>query len=257
MKRSILRSSVVLAVMAVGALAIGIARPWTQVSAQAVAQAPSPSQGVQFAKIAESDMRQWLGYLASDALQGRQVFTEGFGLAAAYVAEQLRASGVKPMGDDGTYFQSVKRRGYRVVNNSSLTVTVNGQSRTFANDDHVTFPTASGGPQTLSYDGVEFVGYGMVNLDQNYDDFKDRDVNGKLVLWMPGSPEALGTGGGRNANRNNFILQTYNAGAVMRFAPAPAPPSAEEIAAQGAVDRANEAVAAAEAQLQQVRAAAL
>ena len=46
---------------------------------------------------------------------------------------------MKPMGDDGTYFQTVKNRGYRVTRNSSVTVEVNGESRTFKHGDHVTF----------------------------------------------------------------------------------------------------------------------
>ena len=35
-------------------------------------------------------MKEWLTYLASDELQGRQIFTEGYGLAASYVADHLK-----------------------------------------------------------------------------------------------------------------------------------------------------------------------
>src|SRR5688500_8137017 len=86
------------------------------------------SQSVKFATISESDMKEWLTCLASDTLQGRAAFTEGYGLAASYVAEHLREWGVKPLGDNGTYFQEVKRRGYRVTRNSSVTVDAGGQS---------------------------------------------------------------------------------------------------------------------------------
>src|SRR5262245_2802238 len=37
--------------------------------------------------ISQDDLRTWLTYIASDELQGRQVYTEGIGLAAAYIAE--------------------------------------------------------------------------------------------------------------------------------------------------------------------------
>src|SRR5262245_17089141 len=172
----------------VGAVALAVfsatlAQPW-----RLFAQAPVPSQGVKFAQISEADMKEYLTYLASDELQGRQVFTEGYGLATSYVAEHLRQWGLKPLGDNGTYFQTVKRRGYRVTNNSSITVEANGQSRTFKHGDHVTFATTAGGKQTLSFNGVEFVGYGLVNLGKQYDDFRNRDVKGKLALWMPGTP---------------------------------------------------------------------
>jgi hypothetical protein len=42
------------------------------------------------------DLKRWLSYLASDELEGRATFTEGLGLAAAYIAEQLKANGVQP-----------------------------------------------------------------------------------------------------------------------------------------------------------------
>src|SRR5690606_40025494 len=57
------------------------------------AQSPAASGA---ALIAESDMRRWLSTLASDAMQGRGAFTEGYGLAAAYVAAELEARGATP-----------------------------------------------------------------------------------------------------------------------------------------------------------------
>src|SRR6187431_2899421 len=76
--------------------------------------------------ITQADMKEWLTYLASDQLQGRQVYTEGLGLAASYIAEHLKAWGVKPAGDDGSYFQVVKVLGVNVKRGSTVTVTVNG-----------------------------------------------------------------------------------------------------------------------------------
>src|SRR5437016_530544 len=90
-----------------------------------LAQAPQPATGVKFAQISPADMKEWLSYLASDELQGRQMFTEGYGLAAAYIADHLKEWGLKPLGDDGTYFQNVKLRGYRVTRNSTVTVDTN------------------------------------------------------------------------------------------------------------------------------------
>ena len=164
--------------VALAAYAVAFSQPWTL-----FAQAPVPSK-VKFATIAESDMRDFLGTLASDAFQGRQIYTEGYGLATAYVADHLKQWSVKPMGDDGTYFQAVKNRGYRVTRNSSVTVETGGQTKTFKHGDHVTFPLNSGGKQTLTFNGVEFAGYGIVALPNatstiNYNDFAGRDVKGR------------------------------------------------------------------------------
>ena len=50
------------------------------------------------ASITPTELKEWLSYIASDELQGRQVFTEGLGLAAAYIADHLKEWGIKPGG---------------------------------------------------------------------------------------------------------------------------------------------------------------
>src|SRR5262245_65511408 len=65
------------------------------------------------AEINPTALRQWLTYLSSDDLEGRETFSEGLGLAAAYIADQLRAGGVKPAGDHGGYFQRVSVLGVK------------------------------------------------------------------------------------------------------------------------------------------------
>src|SRR5262245_42770912 len=40
--------------------------------------------------IKADEMREWLAYLSSDELEGRRTFSEGLGLAAAYIAAQLK-----------------------------------------------------------------------------------------------------------------------------------------------------------------------
>ena len=59
------------------ALVVALTGPWV-----AGAQAPEPAKGVKFASISQADLKEWLTYLSSDEMQGRQVFTEGYGAAA-------------------------------------------------------------------------------------------------------------------------------------------------------------------------------
>jgi len=163
-------------------------QPWTLL-------AQSGRRPANAAAINADDLREWLGYLASDDLQGRQVFTEGYGLAAQYVASHLKEWGVKPLGSDGSYLQPVRVKGYKVTRNSSVTIDVNGQSRMFKHGDHVTFPTNGGGKQTLTFNGVEFLGYGQPS------DLQGRDLKGKLVVTVPNTaPPARGGGAGGNAD---------------------------------------------------------
>src|SRR5262245_234110 len=87
------------------------------------------------ASITPAELQDWLSYIASDQLQGRQVYTEGLGLAAAYIADHLKEWHVKPAGDDGSYFQVVKVLGVNVKRNSSVTVPVSGQTKNFRDRD--------------------------------------------------------------------------------------------------------------------------
>src|SRR6187431_2284734 len=133
--------------------------------------------------ITPADLKEWLTYIASDELQGRQVYTEGLGLAGAYIADHLKEWGVKPGGDRGSYFQEVRVLGVRTRSNSSVTVTVNGQSRTFKDGEGITFPRNQGAKQTVSGDAA-FAGYGVTFAPLQQDDYAHRNVSGKVAIFL-------------------------------------------------------------------------
>jgi hypothetical protein len=119
---------------------------------------PTAAQTPRTPAISQDDLRTWLTYLSSDELQGRQACTEGLGLAGAYIARHLEEWGVKPGGDRGGYFQEVRVLGVRTRSNSSVTVTVHEQTRTFKDGEGVTFPRNLGAKQTMNGEAA-FVGY--------------------------------------------------------------------------------------------------
>jgi hypothetical protein len=150
-----------------------------------IAAAQTPKQP----SISLDDLRTWLTYIASDELQGRQVYTEGIGLAGAYIAEHLKEWGVKPGGDralggtSGSYFQEVRVLGVRTRSNSSVIVTVNGQTRTFKDGEGVTFPRNQGAKQTVS-GAAAFAGYGLTFAPLQQDDYAQRNVSGKVAIFL-------------------------------------------------------------------------
>src|SRR6516162_10175538 len=159
-----------------------------QTSGLAQAKKPAGAGGVQ--SITPAEVQEYLSYIASDELQGRQIFTEGLGLAGGYIADHLKEWGVKPGGDDGTYFQTVKVLGVSVKRNSSVTVTVNGQTKTFKDGEGVTFPANAGGKHTITAT-AEFLGYGLSLPDNNIDDYKGHDVAGKIAIYVGRGPSTL------------------------------------------------------------------
>ncbi len=142
--------------------------------------------------IRAEELRQWLSYLASDELEGRATFSEGLGLAAAYLSEQLRSFGLQPGGDSGSYFQRVRVLGVKSANRSTLTVTVGGRMRTFKDGDGLSFTKNVGGKRRLELDQVEFLGYGLDAPLVGHGDYSGRDVKGKAVVWLGATgPEAV------------------------------------------------------------------
>ena len=139
--------------------------------------------GAQQSSITPESLRTWLTYLASDELEGRATFSEGLGLAAAYIADQLKEAGVKPGGDHGSYFQRVEVLGIKSTNRSTVTVDVNGEKRTFKDGEGIRFPANVGGKRALTFNEVEFVGYGL-NIDDDHNDYKGLDVKDKVVVWL-------------------------------------------------------------------------
>jgi hypothetical protein len=200
------------------------------------AQAPEPARGVTFPAISQTDLKEWLTYLSSDELQGRQIFTEGYGVAAQYIADRLAQWGVKPIGDNGSYFQIVKLQSYRVVRNSTVTVEAGGRTTTFKDGEHVTFPANAGGRHTVTFDGAMLAHRDATGAAAP-------GVAGRLVLGFPGL-------GGRGYSTTIAMDAGAAAGIDYRATPAPRTFAEEQLArAQAALAEANAAVATAQEQV--------
>jgi hypothetical protein len=183
----------------------------------AVSLAAQPASKGGAASITEADTRAWLEYLSSDALEGRATYTEGLGLAAAYIADHLREWGVKPAGDNGTYFQAVRVLGVRTVSRSSVTVDVNGQTKTFKDGEGISLPRNMGGNQTIVADNVQFGGYALSMPAAGHDDYASFDPKGKALIWLGSSPAAVGDRAGRLVSSRARIA--VERGAIATVAP--------------------------------------
>jgi hypothetical protein len=198
------------------------------VGAQKIAPADTP------VSIQATDLREWLSYIASDELQGRQIFGEGLGLAAGYIADHLAQWGVKPAGDDGTYFQTVKVLGVRAASKASVMVEVHGQQRLFKDGEGIAFPKKMGGAQTIAGDKLLFAGYGLQVPSASLDDYADVDPRGKVVIFLGQGPKTLPGNSFRllNARSRNAIAK----GAIATIGPASGNPPRSSATADATVD---------------------
>ncbi|MEK6302013.1 MAG: M28 family peptidase [Acidobacteriota bacterium] len=139
-------------------------------------------------QIKAEDLKTWLTYLASDEFEGRATYTEGLGLAAAYIAGQLKSWGIKPGGPNGSYYQRVAVLGIKTNNRSTVTVEANGQIRTFKHKEGISFPANAGGKRSVTANEVEFVGYGLNLAAANHNDYAGRQVKGKIAVYLGSIP---------------------------------------------------------------------
>jgi len=149
------------------------------------APAPDPAGPAENA-IQEAALVQHLQALSSDQMEGRAPATPGGQRAADYIADQLKAIGVEPAGENGTYFQQVPI--VESVVNRAFTLSVPGRSYRYL-EDVVAF---SGTEQARAHvqGEVVFVGHGIVAPEQKWNDYAGANVRGKWVLIMVNDPPA-------------------------------------------------------------------
>ena len=140
-------------------------------------------------KITAAEIDGHLRFLSSDLLEGRAPATRGGRIAAEYIASQLRASGVEP-GANGTYFQEVP---IDVVAADPSTITVNASGKATSalryRDDVVVW-AGSATDQSSARGELVFVGYGATAPEYRWNDFKDADLRGKILLVLVNDPPA-------------------------------------------------------------------
>lgn len=126
--------------------------------------------------------------LASDEFGGRAPGTEGEEKTIAYLTEQFSAIGLQPGNPNGTWIQEVPLVGITPQPGDTLTLDADGRSRTLKpGRDYAAWTKRVVDEVTLDAEFV-FVGYGAVAPEYNWNDFKDADVRGKILLFLVNDP---------------------------------------------------------------------
>jgi Zn-dependent M28 family amino/carboxypeptidase len=134
-------------------------------------------------------IRAHLAFLADDLLEGRAPGTRGARIAARYIAAQLARSGVEPL--RGSYYHAVPLVGWQPdPERISLEFSREGQSVTPPYPDDAVVWLESGADSTTVRGEVVFVGYGTTAPEYDWDDFKGRDVRGRILVVLSSDPPA-------------------------------------------------------------------
>jgi Zn-dependent M28 family amino/carboxypeptidase len=142
------------------------------------AQAPVP--------ISTAEIDAHIRFLSSDLLEGRGPASRGGALTEEYIAAQLRSYGVAPA-HGGTYFQRVP---IDIVAADRATMRVRAGNTDLRFPDDVVIWAGSTTAQSGAKAPVVFVGYGSTAPEYRWDDFKNVDVKGKILLVLVNDPPA-------------------------------------------------------------------
>jgi hypothetical protein len=120
--------------------------------------------------------------LASDSLEGRETAKPGMEKAARYVAAEFKKYGLPPLAN-GTYYQQVP-----LINLLPGLTTVDGRNRHY-NEGNDFYTTSTYGSLSFEVSDIVFAGYGICDSVSGWNDLKDVEGKGKIIMILEGEPK--------------------------------------------------------------------
>jgi Zn-dependent M28 family amino/carboxypeptidase len=141
------------------------------------------------ASVDPEKIRAQVKFLASDLLEGRGTGARGGDIAAEYIATQFALYGLQPAGDNGSYLQKVAMLGIATQDDSTFAL-VPDKGAPMNLRNRVDFVAMDETTKTVAdVDApIVWIGYGIDAPEFNWNDYKDIDVKGKVLLMMVNEP---------------------------------------------------------------------
>jgi len=140
--------------------------------------------------IQSADLQADIAFLASDDLKGRDAGSAEDHIATDYIAAELLRVGLKPAGDNGTYFQNMEIETAQVDRErTAFTAKIAGVEHAFEFNRDFRWSRQSLHPASAC-GSIVFAGYGINAHEYGYSDFDGVDVKGKVVLVLNREPQA-------------------------------------------------------------------
>lgn len=163
----------------IGALALQIA-PATHAQSRdgksTAATASASSARTAAEQITAAQLKDYLYFIASDDLEGRDTPSRGLDIAAKFIATNLSRWGLKPAGDAGTFFQRYTLRRNK-INPSETHAELGDERFTFGKDFLVRARSTETAAGSLVY-----VGHGWQIKSKNINAYEGVDVRDKIIV---------------------------------------------------------------------------
>jgi len=141
-------------------------------------------------QITDEYMREIIAEISSDAYEGRGPASAGDKKARAYLVARMQELGLEPGGEDGSYEQPFDLVG--VNSHQPDTWTFDGDDESLILKQWDQFLINSDIHEThieVSDAEIVFAGYGIQAPEYDWDDYKEVDVTGRIVLLMNNDPD--------------------------------------------------------------------
>ena len=139
--------------------------------------------------ISAADIGRRIERLASDEFEGRAPGTPGGLKASQYVADEMKAAGLVPMGKDGSYFQPITLTETTVLPTSYMEIGKPGDMDRCDFQKNCIYWTKKYKENVSVKDAdLIFVGYGVVAPEYGWNDYDGIDVKGKTVVMLVNDP---------------------------------------------------------------------
>jgi hypothetical protein len=140
----------------------------------------SPSKGLK--SITEQELRQHLEFIAAPEIMGRPVPSQELEIITLYLGNWAKYAGLKPILSDSSYYQtipiavtSVSKTGTRITVTKGSDVNIFYFGKTFGGNFGI----------NGSFSGkVVFAGLGLSDPESGWDDLKNLDLKGKVVVIL-------------------------------------------------------------------------
>src|SRR5258708_8603707 len=178
------KCAVIISCTLLGSLCVfaGANHAMAQSKREPAADAPLP-------QIDKEKIRAHVKYLSSDELEGRGTGQRGGDTAADYIGKQFASYGLKPAGDNGSFFQEVPLVGVKTLPDTTFKF-VEASGKSFEAKNLSDFVTSNESQAEISdIDApIVFVGYGIKAPEYDWDDYKSVDLHGKVALLFVNEP---------------------------------------------------------------------
>ena len=138
-----------------------------------------------------ADLGRRIERLSSDEFEGRAPGTPGGQAASQYIADEMMAAGLEPMGVNGTYFQPVELTETVALPQSSMVISTS-EGAELINADQSTngvfWTKRLDAEINVENSDLVFVGYGVVAPEYGWNDYEGLDVKGKTVVMLVNDP---------------------------------------------------------------------